>query len=437
MANAYFYSNTAIQTTLSGSISSGATSITVGAATGFPGSFPYILALDYGSATEELVSVTNAAGTTLTVSRGFGGTSAQSHSLGAVVRHVYNSVDATDFRTHEAATSDAHGVTGALVGATMAQTLTNKTLTSPTINGATLSGTFAGAHTYSGAVTMSGGGTLSGTFTGTPTLSGAVVLSGGPNISNGGALAGTFTGSPTLSGSPVFSGDAIFQRSVSTDAAWQNQVSGDGTPRLTADAAGKLSWGPGNAAVDTNLYRSAANTLKTDDSLIVTGNLSVTGDLSVTGIGQTRYVKKTADESVTSSTTLQNDDALVVSLAANAEYELTLYLAVNGSAAGDVKTAWSMPASTTGQRFEFGPDTSSATSSAGTAVRASCLTDGFATEINYGTFATGQQSFIMEVLYITTAGTSGNAQLQWAQNASSATATTVEAGSYLKITRVA
>jgi hypothetical protein len=131
MANAYFYSNTAIQTTLSGSISSGATSLVVVATTGFPSSYPYVLALDYGAGTEELVTVSSAAGTTLTVTRGFGGTSAQSHSSGAIVRHVYNSQDATDFRTHEAATSSVHGVTGALVGATQTQTLTNKTLTAP------------------------------------------------------------------------------------------------------------------------------------------------------------------------------------------------------------------------------------------------------------------------------------------------------------------
>jgi hypothetical protein len=156
MANAYFYSNNAVQTTLSGSISSGSTTVTVGAVTGFPVSFPYVIALDFGAATEELVTVTAAAGLNLTIARGFGGTSAQSHSLGAAVRHVYNAIDATDFRTHEAATASVHGVTGALVGATQSQTLTNKTLTSPTINAGVLSGTFTGSPTFSGTVTSSG-----------------------------------------------------------------------------------------------------------------------------------------------------------------------------------------------------------------------------------------------------------------------------------------
>ena len=48
MANAVFFPNVAQATTLAGSISAGATTMTVGATTGFPGSFPYALAVDYG-----------------------------------------------------------------------------------------------------------------------------------------------------------------------------------------------------------------------------------------------------------------------------------------------------------------------------------------------------------------------------------------------------
>lgn len=280
MANAYNYSNTAIQTTLSGNISNSATSFTVGATTGFPASTPYVLALDYGAATEELVVVTGVAGTTLTVTRGFSGTSAQSHSIGAVVRHVYNAQDATDFRTHEAATSDVHGVTGALVGATQTQTLTNKTFTTPTINGATLTGTMAG----------------------TPTFNGAVVLSGTPNISAGAALAGTFTGTPTFSGNvafsgtPTFSNQALAQRASVSLATWRASVSGDSNDRFYVQADGGLQWSSGSAAPDTNLYRSAVNTLKTDDSFTAIGTLSAAPtDTSLNGLAVSLPNSTTAD----------------------------------------------------------------------------------------------------------------------------------------------
>ena len=287
MANLYNYSNTAIQTTLSGSVSSGATSIGVAATTGFPGSFPYVLALDYGAATEELVVVTAAGGTTLTVTRGHSGTSAQSHSLGAVVRHVWHAGDATDFRTHEAATSSVHGVTGALVGATMVQTLTNKTLTSPTVNspaiagGGSLAGTFTGTPTFSGALTLSGGatiagGALSGTFTGAPTLSGNVVFSGTTPTFVSPSFSGTpsFAGNATFAAVPLFTGGPQFNRANSTDSAQGVSVTGDGFDRHRVLASGLHEWGPGSGARDTNLYRSAANTLKTDDALVVTGAMT-------------------------------------------------------------------------------------------------------------------------------------------------------------------
>lgn len=154
-------------------------------------------------------------------------------------------------------------------------------------------------------------------------------------------------------------------------------------------------------------------------------------------IADVDYVHKTADESVTSSTTIQNDNHLLVSVAANTEYEIIVRLAVNGSAAADFKMAWTMPAGCTGQRFSRGPAVSSATSTADTTTRASGLTDNFTTEINYGVFSTGQLSFVEEILYVVTAGTAGVVQLKWAQNASSGTATTVVAGSYIVVRRTA
>lgn len=44
------------------------------------------------------------------------------------------------------------------------------------------------------------------------------------------------------------------------------------TPHFSIDAGGKLNWG----TLDTNLYRSAAHTLKTDDNLIIDGRLEIT-----------------------------------------------------------------------------------------------------------------------------------------------------------------
>lgn len=45
---------------------------------------------------------------------------------------------------------------------------------------------------------------------------------------------------------------------------------------------GKMEWGAGGTSRDTNLYRSAAETLKTDNNLTVGGNLTITGAFSGT-----------------------------------------------------------------------------------------------------------------------------------------------------------
>lgn len=124
------YSNTFAETTLTGSISNSATTITIGATAGLPASFPYTLALDYGTANVEMVTVTALAGSNLTVTRGQDGTSAQSHNAGAVVVHPVSARDLSEPQVHIDATSDIHGLTGgaAVVGTSSAQTLTNKTI---------------------------------------------------------------------------------------------------------------------------------------------------------------------------------------------------------------------------------------------------------------------------------------------------------------------
>lgn len=66
--------------------------------------------------------------------------------------------------------------------------------------------------------------------------------------------------------------------SASSQALAAN-VDGDSQNRINIDAGGKITWGSGSATGDTTLYRSAADTLKTDDAFTAT-SLAVTGQFT-------------------------------------------------------------------------------------------------------------------------------------------------------------
>jgi hypothetical protein len=162
-----YYSAIAVDNTVASSISSSATTVTLSSSpVGFPGSYPYVVAIDYNSASEELVLVTAAAGFNLTISRADAGLgsntvgTAVSHNAGAVVRHVITAQDMTEAATHVYGTGAVHGLTGgSVVGTIDSQTLTNKTISgsSNTITNVPIS------------TAVSGLGTGVATFLATPT----------------------------------------------------------------------------------------------------------------------------------------------------------------------------------------------------------------------------------------------------------------------------
>ena len=112
-----YYSSVAQDTTLTTNMTSLSNTAIVASVTGYPiPNYPFVIAIDYDTSNEELCLVTNSTGLTFNVTRGYNGSTAVAHNVGAVVRHVIVAQDLTDAQNHYDATSDVHGANGLVAG---------------------------------------------------------------------------------------------------------------------------------------------------------------------------------------------------------------------------------------------------------------------------------------------------------------------------------
>lgn len=114
-----------------------------------------------------------------------------------------------------------------------------------------------------------------------------VLRAGGDQMFTSIAVTGTatITGATALNGGGTFGNTLAGTGALATTTMIGVQVTSDGFDRYRLRADGLQEWGPGNGARDTNLYRSAANQLKTDDLFIAALGLGVGNSAAATTLG--------------------------------------------------------------------------------------------------------------------------------------------------------
>lgn len=151
------------------------------------------------------------------------------------------------------------------------------------------------------------------------------------------------------------------------------------------------------------------------------------------------YVRKTVNESLATSTALQNDDQLSYAIPAAGAYEFDLYLLVsataNGASSGDLKVGFTFP---TGTLIvgALGADTNLA-AGATVATLAAMSNQSIASGADFAFFGASTTPTFAWVHGLLIASASGTLQVQWAQAINQAAATSVLAGSHLRVRQAA
>lgn len=150
-------------------------------------------------------------------------------------------------------------------------------------------------------------------------------------------------------------------------------------------------------------------------------------------LGEPVWSYKAADQSLTSTTGMINDNDLFLTLAASGTYFFDAYIVysqnvANGS--GDIKSQWTVPSGASLFVTSFG--LASASSLTTYDVTAQPAQQVRVWGVNLATAMSAQPRG-----YVQTNGTGGTLQFQWAQNTSSTTPLYVKAGSWLRAWRVA
>lgn len=163
------------------------------------------------------------------------------------------------------------------------------------------------------------------------------------------------------------------------------KAGGEANERYMVDFDGKMQWGPGIAGGDTTLYRSAADTLKTDDNFEVGGALTVTDQSRISGARIGTNIRTSDSGTFTTTETLI--DSVTVPLVSGRTYLIRWTVAWGSSVAADTVFGRIRADSVAGTQLQILRVNIPATGGAGTRWNGTI-------EAEYTATATGNKTFV-------------------------------------------
>lgn len=147
------------------------------------------------------------------------------------------------------------------------------------------------------------------------------------------------------------------------------------------------------------------------------------------------YVRRSADHAGRTNNTIAADDVLVLTVAANAIYEITseiFYTAGGAAATNGLKVGWSGPSGATFDWTWYGKiDTDGTATATSTWMAGRAIGDQLSSGGAGATLCAARPHGLL-----ITSSTSGSFSFQWAQSTTNGTATIIKAGSFLIARRV-
>lgn len=150
------------------------------------------------------------------------------------------------------------------------------------------------------------------------------------------------------------------------------------------------------------------------------------------------YVIKPADSTPRVVTTIINDPDLTFPVVANAVYDVLFHVRFGALQTAGIRTAWTVPAGTSGNRVSSGPGSANAIDANGNITELRWAVNSYAAVVNYTSprNAVASPVFLEEKAIVAVGSTAGAVTFQWGQTTANATGTVVTATSYVKYRRI-